>query len=158
MADVEPSVTTVRAWDGKAAGTVLPAWKCLLLDSLSSKQMILTFVLRLKRHARVRREPSNPVAHGIRSAAGTSSEFASCLARLDGARSFARAASAKERSRFHNSERRRRLLLRAIACAETAGKALNEDISEICLDLAAQWRDLARTNFFQQAQRQPSSL
>jgi hypothetical protein len=48
------------------------------------------------------------------------------------------------RSLFYKDEdRRRRLLLRAIACEEAAGKALNEGIKEIYLDLAAQWRDLA---------------
>jgi hypothetical protein len=34
--------------------------------------------------------------------------------------------------------------MRAIACEEAAGRALNEGIKEIYLDLAAQWRDLAR--------------
>ena len=72
-------------------------------------------------------------------------ELASTLARLDKSSTFAGAASSEARSLLYIGEdRRRRLLLRAIACEESAGKALNEGIKEIYLDLAAQWRDLAR--------------
>ena len=67
------------------------------------------------------------------------------LGRLDKSPTFAGAASSESRSLLYIGEdRRRRLLLRAIACEESAGKALNEGIKEIYLDLAAQWRDLAR--------------
>jgi len=72
-------------------------------------------------------------------------ELASTLARLDKSSTLAGAASSEARSLLYIGEdRRRRLLLRAIACEESAGKALNEGIKEIYLDLAAQWRDLAR--------------
>ena len=72
-------------------------------------------------------------------------ELASTLARLDKSSTFAGAASSEARSLLYIGEdRRRRLLLRAIACEESAGKALNEGIKEIYLDLAAQWRDLTR--------------
>ena len=37
------------------------------------------------------------------------------------------------------TDRRRKRLLRALACGEAAGKALNESIKEIHPDLAAQW-------------------
>lgn len=74
-----------------------------------------------------------------------STELASSLARLDKSLAFAGAAPPEVRLRFYKCEdRRRRLLLRAIACEETARRALNEGIKEIYLDLAAQWRDLAR--------------
>jgi hypothetical protein len=74
-----------------------------------------------------------------------SPELARCLARLDKSLALARAAPPEVASRFfRGGDRRRRLLLRAIACEESAGKALNEGIKEIYLDLAAQWRDLAR--------------
>ena len=43
-----------------------------------------------------------------------------------------------------SQDRRRKLLQRAMACEEAAGKVLNESLKEIYLDLAAQWRDLAR--------------
>ena len=73
-----------------------------------------------------------------------STEIARSLARLDKSLAFARAAPAGVRSRFYKREcRRQRLLLRAIACEEAAGRALNEGIKEIYLDLAAQWPDLA---------------
>ena len=73
-----------------------------------------------------------------------STELARSLARLDKSLALARAAPPELRSRFFRGEhRRRRLLLRAIACEEAAGRALNEGIKEIYLDLAAQWRDLA---------------
>jgi hypothetical protein len=72
-------------------------------------------------------------------------ELAGTLARLDKSPTFAGAASSEARSQLYMGEdRRRRPLLRAIACEESAGKALNEGIKEIYLDLAAQWRDLAR--------------
>jgi hypothetical protein len=74
-----------------------------------------------------------------------SPELARSLARLDKSLALARASSPEVRSRFYvGADRRRRLLLRAIACEETAGRALNEGIKEIYLDLAVQWRDLAR--------------
>jgi hypothetical protein len=78
-----------------------------------------------------------------------SPELARCLARLDKSLALAPAALAPVASPevasrfFRGGDRRRRHLLRAIACEESAGKALNEGIKEIYLDLAAQWRDLA---------------
>jgi len=73
-----------------------------------------------------------------------STELARSVARLDKSLALARAAL-PVRSRFYKREdRRQRLLLRAMACEVAAGKALNEGIKEIYLDLAAQWRDLAR--------------
>ena len=75
-------------------------------------------------------------------------ELAGALTRLDKSLTFAGAASSEVRSRFYMGEDRRRFLRRAIACEETAGKALNEGIKEIYLDLAAQWRDLARQDEF----------
>jgi hypothetical protein len=47
-----------------------------------------------------------------------------------------------------SQDRRRKLLQRAMACEEAAGKVLNEGVKEIYLDLAAQWRDLARQHEF----------
>jgi hypothetical protein len=71
------------------------------------------------------------------------------LARLDKSLSLARAAPPEVRSRFYvAADRRRKRLRRAMACEEAAGKALNEGIKEIYLDLAAQWRDLARQDEF----------
>jgi hypothetical protein len=63
-----------------------------------------------------------------------------CVNRLEGA--FA-AAQTIPRS-CGPDERCRRLLQRAMASESAAGSALNEGIKEIYLDLAAQWRDLAR--------------
>jgi len=61
-----------------------------------------------------------------------STELASSLARLDKSLAFAGAAPPEVRLRFYKCEdRRRRLLLRAIACEETACRALNEGIKEI---------------------------
>ena len=74
-------------------------------------------------------------------------ELAGALTRLDKSLTFAGAASSEVRSHM-GEDRRRRFLRRAIACEETAGKALNEGIKEIYLDLAAQWRDLARQDEF----------
>ena len=76
-----------------------------------------------------------------------SPELARSLARLDKSLSFARARAAppEVRSRFYVAvDRRRKRLQRAMACEEAAGKALNQGIKEVYLDLAAQWRDLAR--------------
>jgi hypothetical protein len=74
-----------------------------------------------------------------------STGLARSSARLDKSLALARVAPPEVRSRFYTVEnRRRRLLMRAIACEEAAGRALNEGIKEIYLDLAAQWRDLAR--------------
>jgi hypothetical protein len=74
-----------------------------------------------------------------------SPELARSLACLDKSLSFARAEPPKVRSRFYvAADRRSKRLQRAMACEEAAGKALNEGIKETYLDLAAQWRDLAR--------------
>jgi hypothetical protein len=73
-----------------------------------------------------------------------STELARSLARWDKSLALARSARPEIKSRFFNEDRRRRLVLRAMACEEAAGKALNEGIKEIYLELAAQWRDLAR--------------
>jgi hypothetical protein len=75
-----------------------------------------------------------------------STELASSLARLDKSLAFAGAAPPEVRLRFYKCEdRRRRLLLRAIACEETARRALNEGIKET-----------VRTNFFQRVLRRTS--
>ena len=85
------------------------------------------------------------VAIGIRVTQEPSPELARSLARLDKSLSFARAAPPEVRSRFYvAADRRRKRLQRAMACEEAAGKALNQGIKEVYLDLAAQWRDLAR--------------
>jgi hypothetical protein len=74
-----------------------------------------------------------------------SPEMARSLTRLDKSLIFARAAPPEVRSRFYvAADRRRKRLQRAMACEEAAGRALNQGIKEIYLDLAAQWRDLAR--------------
>ncbi len=74
-----------------------------------------------------------------------STELARSLVRLDKSRASARVGLSEARSRSHFVETRRyRLLPRAMACEEAAGRALNDGIKEIYLDLAAQWRDLAR--------------
>ena len=74
-----------------------------------------------------------------------SPELARSLARLDKSLSFARAVPPEVRLRFYiAADRRRKRLQRAMACEEAAGKALNEGIKEVYLDLAAQWRDLER--------------
>jgi hypothetical protein len=56
---------------------------------------------------------------------------------LDRLLALPRAAAAEVEPRH----RTRKLLQRAMACEEAAGTALNENIKEIYLDLAAQWRD-----------------
>ena len=69
-----------------------------------------------------------------------SPELARSLARLDKSLSFARAAPPEVRLRFYiAADRRRKRLQRAMACEEAAGKALNQGIKEVYLDLAAQW-------------------
>ncbi len=74
-----------------------------------------------------------------------STELARSLVRLDKSLASERTELPEVRSRSHFVEtRRHRLLQRAMACEEAAGRALNEGIKEIYLDLAAQWRDLAR--------------
>jgi hypothetical protein len=74
----------------------------------------------------------------------TPTELARPLAQLDKSLVAQAAAPPEVRSPSYQGEnRRRRLLLRAMACENAAGKALNEGIREIYLDLAAQWRDLA---------------
>ena len=73
-----------------------------------------------------------------------SPELARSLAQLEKSLSFARAAPPEVRSRLYvAADRRRKRLQRALACEEAAGRALNQGIKEIYLDLAAQWRDLA---------------
>ena len=69
-----------------------------------------------------------------------STDLASSLARMDNPQ----VAPSEVRSRFCvGADRRRKRLQRALACEEAAGRALNQGIKEIYLDLAAQWRDLA---------------
>ena len=74
-----------------------------------------------------------------------SPELARSLAQLDKSVTFARAAPSEVRSPLYvGAARSRKRLQRALACEDAAGKALNQGIKEIYLDLAAQWRDLAR--------------
>ena len=69
-----------------------------------------------------------------------STDLASSLARMDNPQ----VAPPEVRSRFCvGADRRRKRLQRALACEEAAGRAFDQGIKEIYLDLAAQWRDLA---------------
>ena len=69
-----------------------------------------------------------------------STDLASSLARMDNPQ----VAPPEVRSRFCvGADRGRKRLQRALACEEAAGRALNQGIKEIYLDLAAQLRDLA---------------
>ena len=67
--------------------------------------------------------------------------LAGCVKRLE----LAAAAEAKSPS-YMGKDRRQNFLQRAMACEVASGKALDEGIKEIYLDLAAQWRDLAHQN------------
>jgi len=53
----------------------------------------------------------------------------------------------------HLGKTRQNFLQRAMACEVASGKALDEGIKEIYLDLAAQWRDLAHQNALRSTSR-----